>query len=248
MEYELLTCSTAGNYTRIHIEAAMQKVRFTALALFAGALLINGVLMAQARDSKPVKPGKLTPPTLADIGDTTEVAIIKTPKGEIVLEFFPRLAPMHVANFKKLARSGYYNGVTFHRVLPGFVIQGGDPLTKDDDPMNDGTGGPGYTLNAEFNPTPHEKGILSMARTPDPNSAGSQFFICLGRAASLDNQYTVFGRVIKGIEVVDAIGALKRDPSTPEGRAAPAVVMTSVKIVKRSDVPGLEKAKPVKKS
>jgi len=200
--------------------------------------------MAQARDAKPAQLGKNTPPTLADLGDSTEVAVIKTLKGEIVLEFFPKLAPIHVANFKKLAKSGFYDGATFHRVLPGFVIQGGDPNSKDNDPNNDGMGGPGYSIKAEFNATPHEKGILSMARSQDPNSGGSQFFICLGRASNLDNQYTVFGKVIKGLDVVEAIGAQKRDPMNPKDRATPAVPMQSVRIVKRAAVVGLEAAKP----
>jgi len=222
----------------------LRTLKLAALGLLIGTTLISGDLMAQARDAKPEQPGKLKPPTMADIGDTTEVAVIKTVKGEIVLEFFPSLAPLHVANFKKLARSGFYDGTTFHRVLPGFVIQGGDPNSKDGDPANDGMGGPGYGVKAEFNATPHEKGILSMARSSDPNSAGSQFFICLGRASNLDNQYTVFGKVIKGLDVVDAIGAQKRDPMNPKDRATAAIPMQSVKIIKRAAVVGLEAAKP----
>jgi peptidyl-prolyl cis-trans isomerase B (cyclophilin B) len=204
---------------------------------------VKDQLFAQARDAAPKKASKYAPPTLADVGDTSEVAIISTPKGEIVLEFWPKLAPLHVGNFKKLAKVGFYDGTTFHRVVPGFVIQGGDPNSKDTDRSNDGMGGPGYGVKAEFNPTLHEKGILSMARSSDPNSAGSQFFIVLARAPHLDNQYTVFGRVIKGLDVVDAIGAQKRDPSNPKDRESPAVVMKSVKIVKRSAVTGLDAAK-----
>lgn len=200
--------------------------------------------IAQFRTAAP-KPAaaKYAPPTMADVGDTNEVAVISTPKGEMVLEFYPKLAPLHVANFKKLAKAGFYDGTTFHRVVPGFVIQGGDPNSKDSDPSNDGTGGPGYSVKAEFNPTPHEKGILSMARSQDVNSAGSQFFVCLGKAASLDNKYTVFGKIIKGIDVVDAIGKQKRDPSNPQDRAAPAVVMSKVKIVNRSTITGLDAKK-----
>jgi len=222
----------------------MRKFTIAALGLAVGVAFCIGGAMAQARDAKPVTPGKLPPPTKADIGDTTEVAVIHTIKGEIVLEFFPSVAPMHVANFKKLTRTGFYDGTTFHRVVPGFVIQGGDPNSKDSDPSNDGTGGPGYSVKAEFNSIPHEKGILSMARSQDPNSAGSQFFICLGRAASLDNQYTVFGKVIKGQDVVDAIGAMKRNPMEPNDRNLAAVVMQSVKLVKRSSLTGLDAAKP----
>jgi peptidylprolyl isomerase/peptidyl-prolyl cis-trans isomerase B (cyclophilin B) len=123
---------------------------------------------------------------------------ISTDKGDVVLEFFPDDAPMHVASFIKLAKDGFYDGLTFHRVEPGFVIQGGDP-------DGDGTGGPGYHLPAEFNTRPHLRGTLAMARSSDPNSAGSQFYICLGDARFLDNQYTVFGKAVEGIETIDKI-------------------------------------------
>ncbi|MBM3325577.1 MAG: peptidylprolyl isomerase [Calditrichaeota bacterium] len=180
---------------------------------------------------------ELTPPTLADVGDLSEVAVITTTKGDIVVEFFADKAPMHIANFKKLARYGFYDGTTFHRVLPGFVIQGGDPNSKDANPENDGSGGPPWKVNAEFNDVPHEKGILSMARSPDFNSAGSQFFICLGRAAHLDNKYTVFGRVIRGLDVVEKIGENKRDPMSPHDRMLPAVIMTKVQIIHSAALP-----------
>jgi len=138
--------------------------------------------------------------------------LIKTKFGEMEAVLFPDLAPKHVESFLKLAKSGFYNGTLFHRIIPGFMIQGGDPLTKD--PANRsryGTGGPGYTVPAEFNRVIHEKGILSAARTADPNSAGSQFFIMVDKAPHLDNQYTVFGEVVKGIEVVDTIVSQPRD-------------------------------------
>lgn len=138
--------------------------------------------------------------------------LIKTKFGEIEVVLFPDLAPKHVESFLKLVNSGFYNGTIFHRIIPGFMIQGGDPLTKD--PANRsryGTGGPGYTLPAEFNRVAHEKGILSAARTADPNSAGSQFFIMVDKAPHLDEQYTVFGEVVKGIEVVDTIVNQPRD-------------------------------------
>lgn len=141
-----------------------------------------------------------------------EVAVIKTRHGEIVLRFFPEVAPKHVESFKKLAKSGFYDGTTFHRVIPGFMIQGGDPLTKDPDKRHlHGTGGPGYTIDAEFNEKPHKRGTLSMARAQDPDSAGSQFFICVADARFLDRQYTVFGEVIEGMDVADKIVAEKRD-------------------------------------
>jgi len=179
---------------------------------------------------------KLTPPTLDDVGSPDELAVISTEYGEIVLKFYPDVAPMHVANFKKLARAGFYDGTKFHRVIPGFVIQGGDPNSLDDDPYNDGTGGPGWCIEAEFNQIKHDKGILSMARSRDPNSAGSQFFICLSRekTRNLDNQYTVFGETVKGIEVVEKIGSIARDPQ--KNAKDPAVEMKSVKIVKPSEV------------
>lgn len=139
-------------------------------------------------------------------------AILKTKFGEMEIVLFPDLAPKHVESFVKLAKSGFYNGTIFHRVIPGFMIQGGDPLTKD--PSNRskyGTGGPGYTLPAEFSRVPHEKGILSAARTADPNSAGSQFFIMVDKAPHLDGQYTIFGEVVKGVELADTIVNQPRD-------------------------------------
>jgi peptidyl-prolyl cis-trans isomerase B (cyclophilin B) len=140
-----------------------------------------------------------------------EVAVIQTNLGTIIFKFFPEDAPNHVANFKKLAREGFYDGIYFHRVIPGFMIQAGDPNTKDDDRSNDGLGGPGYTIDAEFNDRPHKRGTVSMARKPDPNSAGSQFFICHQAQPGLDGQYTVFGQVVQGMDVVDKIANVERD-------------------------------------
>ena len=152
-------------------------------------------------------------------------AVISTQFGDIVLEFFDDLAPKHVESFKLHAQNGYYNGTTFHRVIPGFMIQGGDPLTKSEDRSRHGTGGnaakffgigsesneSSWDLPAEFSPTPHERGILSMARSQNPDSGGSQFFICVADARFLDNQYTVFGKVVSGLDVVDAIVSVSRD-------------------------------------
>ena len=137
-----------------------------------------------------------------------EVAVIKTSEGEMVAEFWPDVAPKTVENFKKLAKSGFYDGTAFHRIIKGFMIQGGDPLTKDRQQMKaaSGTGDPGYKVKAEFNDKPHERGVLSMARSQDPDSAGSQFFICLGRVTHLDHQYTAFGKLIKGDDVLKKIG------------------------------------------
>jgi peptidyl-prolyl cis-trans isomerase B (cyclophilin B) len=144
---------------------------------------------------------------------TTPRAVIETRFGEIELEFFADKAPGHVKNFVDLAKKGFYDGSTFHRVIPGFMIQGGDPNTKDKNASRDrhGTGGPGYEIKAEFNDTPHKRGVLSMARSSDPNSAGSQFFIVVKDSNFLDRQYTAFGRVTKGMEVADQIVGAPRD-------------------------------------
>ena len=139
-------------------------------------------------------------------------AIIDTRFGEIEIEFFPDKAPNHVANFIKLAKSGFYNGTIFHRVIPGFMIQGGDPNTKDlTNKAAYGMGGPGYNVNAEFNDIQHKRGIVSMARANDPNSAGSQFYIVVENSFFLDRQYTVFGQVVKGMGVADKIVQQPRD-------------------------------------
>ena len=139
------------------------------------------------------------------------IAVIETVHGTIKLEFFDDLAPGHVKNFKDLAGKNFYDGTTFHRVLPGFMIQAGDPNSKTDDRSSHGSGGPGYTIDAEFNDVKHERGVLSMARSGEPNSAGSQFFICVKDAFFLDGQYTAFGRVIEGMDVADKIVNEPRD-------------------------------------
>jgi len=138
-------------------------------------------------------------------------AIIETKFGNIEVSFFPEVAPNHVTNFIELASKGFYDGTNFHRVIPGFMIQGGDPNSKDPDRSKHGTGGPGYTIKAEFNSKPHKKGTLSMARAANPDSAGSQFFICVADSFFLDKQYTVFGEVISGMEVADKIVSQQRD-------------------------------------
>ncbi len=158
-----------------------------------------------------------------------EVAVIKTTEGEMVLEFYPELAPKHVENFKTLAKKGYYDGQCFHRVIPGFMIQGGDPNTKDEAKKSSwGMGGPGYTVKAEFSSKHHARGILSMARTSDPDTAGSQFFICHADAGNLDNQYTVFGNLIKGFDVLDKIATT---PTEAANRPVKRMAIESVKIV-----------------
>lgn len=131
--------------------------------------------------------------------------------GDIQLKFFPDVAPNHVNNMVKLAKEKFYDGTTFHRVIPGFMIQGGDPNSKDQDRSRHGMGGPGHRVNAEFNHRPHKRGTLSMARSQEPNSAGSQFFICVADSNFLNGQYTVFGEVVQGMDTVDRIVNSTRD-------------------------------------
>lgn len=140
-------------------------------------------------------------------------ATIATTAGDIVVELADADAPKAAANFIKLAKEGFYDGVIFHRVIPGFMIQGGCPNTKEakGSKSSHGTGGPGYTIKAEFNDTSHKRGVVSMARAQDPNSAGSQFFVCVGDSAFLDRQYSAFGRVVRGLEVADKIVNAPRD-------------------------------------
>jgi peptidyl-prolyl cis-trans isomerase B (cyclophilin B) len=152
---------------------------------------------------------KFTPEEIKKMSETK--AVIETKFGNIELKFFPEMAPQHVNNFVDLARKGVYDGTTFHRVIPGFMIQGGDPNSKNPDRSKHGTGGPGYTIQAEFNEKPHRRGVLSMARAAHPDSAGSQFFICVADSFFLDKKYTVFGEVVSGMEVVDKIVSQPRD-------------------------------------
>ena len=168
-----------------------------------------------------------------------EVAVIKTTAGEMVVEFWTDAAPQTVENFKKLARQGFYNGTAFHRIVKGFMIQGGDPLTKDAKMESRwGTGGPGYQVKAEFNDQSHVRGVVSMARSQHPDSAGSQFFICLGNAKFLDRQYTAFGRVIKGDEVLGQIGETRVTPSNSGEMSKPTarIGVDSVTIVSADSV------------
>jgi peptidyl-prolyl cis-trans isomerase B (cyclophilin B) len=158
-----------------------------------------------------------------------EVAVIKTTMGDMVVEFWPDVAPKTVENFITLSKKGFYDGTAFHRVIKGFMIQGGDPNTKD--PAKEplwGQGGPGYTINAEFNDRHHDRGVISMARTSDPNSAGSQFFICHGSPRQLDHQYTTFGKLIKGDDVLEKIATT---PTHPQDRPDTRVGIISIKIV-----------------
>jgi peptidyl-prolyl cis-trans isomerase B (cyclophilin B) len=164
----------------------------------------------------------------------TEIAIIKTSAGDMTIEFWPDVAPKTVENFKNLARKGFYDGTCFHRIVKGFMIQGGDPLTKDPNAESRwGTGDPGYKLKAEFNDRPHVRGVISMARSQDPNSAGSQFFICLADARSLDRQYTAFGKLRQGDDVLGKIGDTPtvRGGGGEKSRPSARVGVESIKIV-----------------
>ncbi len=178
------------------------------------------------------------------------VGVISTNKGDIVIEFYPDIAPKHVESFMTHAENGYYDGTTFHRVIPGFMIQGGDPNSKSEDRGMHGMGGSAgkyygigdennsesWMLPAEFSPTPHDRGILSMARAQSPNSAGSQFFICVADAHFLDNNYTVFGKVLKGMDVADQIVNSSRD----KGDNPLERIEMNIKIVPKSSVEGFE--------
>ena len=193
-------------------------VRMAVVTLMLGGSLLLGMGALLAADKVPA--GKAE-------GTKGPKAIIKTKFGDMDVVFFPEKAPKHVENFITLAKSGFYNGTIFHRVIPGFMIQGGDPNTKDlNKPETYGQGGPSHRLKAEFNDIPHRRGILSMARTNDPNSAGSQFFIVVKDSNSLDGQYTVFGEVVKGMEVADKIvGLPKNSRDLPNERAEMTIVV-----------------------
>ena len=192
--------------------------------------LLCGITLVSAEEAKKEAPKADAPkkeePAKAD---AKEVAVVKTTEGEMVLEFWPDVAPGHVENFKKLAKKGFYDGQCFHRVIKGFMIQGGDPLTKDDaNKSRWGTGGPGYSIKAEFNDKAHVRGVLSMARSSDPNSGGSQFFICHGEPRFLDHQYTAFGKLIKGDDVLEKIATT---PTEGQDRPVKRMGIESIKIV-----------------
>jgi peptidyl-prolyl cis-trans isomerase B (cyclophilin B) len=173
------------------------------------------------------------------MNSSNEVAVIKTNEGDMVLQFWTDAAPNTIENFKKLTRQGFYDGTIFHRIVKEFMIQGGDPNSKDPAKEDSyGQGGPGYNLHAEFNDHSHERGVISMARGQDPDSAGSQFFICLAPVHRLDHQYTTFGELIKGQDVLEKIGDIPvtrnsmGEPSKPTKR----VVIESIKIVPADSV------------
>ena len=173
------------------------------------------------------------------MNSSNEVAVIKTNEGEMVVQFWTDAAPNTIENFKKLARQGFYDGTIFHRIVKDFMIQGGDPNSKDPAKENSyGQGGPDYKIKAEFNDHPHDRGVISMARSADPDSAGSQFFICLAPVHRLDHQYTTFGKLIKGDDVLEKIGNIpvernaQGEPSKPTKR----VTINKIEIVPAGSV------------
>tara|TARA_B100000902_G_scaffold393814_1_gene448813 strand:- start:176 stop:1057 length:882 start_codon:yes stop_codon:yes gene_type:complete len=165
------------------------------------ALNMKTNLLPYQIDAIKDKANQFIPEPVSD----NDIVILETSRGTMKLKLFPKIAPKHCTNFKKLANSGFYDGTKFHRIIPGFMIQGGDINSRDNDGDNDGFGGPGWTVDAEFSDRPHLRGTLSMARSADPNSAGSQFFICVADAPHLDGKYTVFGEVIDKVHIVDHI-------------------------------------------
>ena len=199
------------------------------LSIFAVALLLESAVFAA--DEK-----KAENPTM---NASNEVAVIKTSEGDMVVQFWSDAAPNTIENFKKLARSSFYDGTIFHRIVKGFMIQGGDPNSKDPGKESSyGEGGPGYKIKAEFNDHSHERGIISMARSSDPDSAGSQFFICLAPVPRLDGQYTTFGKLIKGDDVLKKIGdtPATRNSTGEMSKPTKRVVIESIKIVPADSV------------
>src|SRR5437016_11426560 len=187
------------------------------------ALLLSAVVFA-AEEKKEASP----------MSTSNEVDVIKTNEGEMVVQFWTDTSPNTIENFKKLARQGLYDGTIFHSIVKGFMIQGGDPNSKDPAKEDSyGQGGPGYKVKAEFNNHSHDRGAISMARGPDPDSAGSQFFICLAPVRRLDGQYTTFGKLIKGDDVLDKIGNTPVEPNAQGEMSKPTkrLIIESVKIV-----------------
>ncbi len=197
--------------------------------------LAVGITARAAEPNQPTKdePKKADTKENKNVNDK-EVAVIKTTEGDMVVEFWPDVAPKTVENFKTLAKKGFYDGTCFHRVIKDFMIQGGDPLTKDPSKEGSwGTGDPGYKVKAEFNDRHHDRGVLSMARSQDPDSAGSQFFICHGNPRFLDKQYTAFGKLIKGDDVLEKIA---NTPTHPPDRPNKRMGVESIKIVPADSV------------
>jgi peptidyl-prolyl cis-trans isomerase B (cyclophilin B) len=193
------------------------------LSILFATLLTTAVLIAAEKEQKE-----------ASMNSSNEVAVIKTSEGDMVVQFWTDAAPKTIENFKKLARSGFYSGTIFHRIVKGFMIQGGDPNSKDPAKEDSyGAGGPGYKIKAEFNDHPHQRGVISMAREPDPDTAGSQFFICLAPVHRLDHQYTTFGKLIKGDDVLEKIGdtPVERNSQGEVSKPTKRVVINKIEIV-----------------
>ena len=196
--------------------------------------IVLAVLLTSAAFAADEKKEEKSP-----MNSSNEVAVIKTSEGDMVVQFWTDAAPNTVENFKKLARQGFYDGTIFHRIVKDFMIQGGDPNSKDPAKESSyGSGGPGYKIKAEFNDRSHERGVLSMARSSDPDSAGSQFFICLANVSRLDHQYTTFGKIIKGDDVLGKIGDTEVTTSDSGERSKPTkrVTVESIKIVPADSV------------
>jgi peptidyl-prolyl cis-trans isomerase B (cyclophilin B) len=211
----------------------MHKFLVFGIALLAGTALCS-IQGAQGEDTAKSVPAA-----------SNEVAVIKTTLGDMVLAFWPDVAPKTVENFKKLAREGFYDGTAFHRVINGFMIQGGDPKTKKAELEPEwGTGGPGYKIKGETNQRPdrtHVRGVISMAHSGHPDTAGSQFFICLDAAPALDGKYTTFGKLVKGDDVLTKIGniTVKPNPYDPRhemSRPVERVGIESIKIVPANSI------------
>jgi peptidyl-prolyl cis-trans isomerase B (cyclophilin B) len=197
-------------------------------------LILAVALLGSAAFAAEEKKEEKTP-----MNSSNEVAVIKTSEGEMVVQFWTDAAPNTIDNFKKLAHQGFYDSTIFHRIIRDFMIQGGDPNSKDPAKENSyGQGGPGYKIKAEFNDHSHNRGVISMARAADPNSAGSQFFICLAPIRRLDHQYTTFGKLIKGDEVLEKIGntPVERNAQGETSKPTKRVVLESVKIVPADSV------------
>lgn len=213
---------------------SMKKLFLICAATIVGGLLLVNADEPKKEETKKDKIQKVEKKEEKKSVNTNEVAVIKTSEGEMVVEFWPDVAPKTVENFKTLAKKGFYDGTAFHRVIKGFMIQGGDPLTKDPSKESAwGTGDPGYKIKAEFNDKSHTRGVISMARSQDPNSAGSQFFICHGDPKFLDHQYTAFGKLIKGDDVLEKIATTAtHPPDRPDKR----MNVESIKIVPADSV------------
>ncbi len=207
------------------------------LAGLAG-VLFTAAALAQSAAKPAARPAAKPAPGAKSGESLEEVAVLETDAGTIVVRFFPQVAPNHVANFKDLVKSGFYTGTRFHRTVQGFMIQGGDPKTKDPARKSEwGSGDGPRMLKQEFNRVHHAPGILSMARATDPNSASCQFFIVHDKASFLDNQYTVFGQVVEGMGTVDKIATapVERGPYDPEGsRPVNPVVIKAARLETRA--------------